>query len=393
MGISKYTHYNLFLRGDNMPKSYFEKEIKNRVKELNSMEDVVCIGSMTLASYASSARSAMYTQHLVQALVPNKPEVPAVSTGYEHMFGHFSTSYYKTDKKYTVIKKIRKYGDTVYVLLVQDTDGEYNIIERKDAKHLAESYGYKINNTEIDKYSEGDKIKKDTVLYKSPCMDEYENYMYGLNAKVVYVVSEGTIEDSIVVSESFAKRAETTKVDICSVMINDNDIPLNMYGSNKDYKSFPDIGEKMKDSILCATRRKNKVLDQLHLKNNNLRKIYPNDDVFQLQDNYKVADIEIWSNKSLDEIPDIPAYSQVKSYYKRNLDFYTEIYNTFGEIINTPGAKYSKEFSRLYAKARDYLDPGTKYVEDEKMFSNIMMRFTLTKVAKLYDGCKLCGRY
>lgn len=376
-----------------MPKSYFEKEIKNRVKELDSMEDVLCIGSLSLASYASSARSAMLTQHLVQALVLNKPEIPGVSTQYEHMFGHFSTSYYKTDKKLKVIRKIQKYGDNVYTLIVQDKDGMYDIIERRDAKHLAESYGYKINNEEIDKYNAGDKISKDTVLYKSPCMDEYENFMYGVNAKCVYVVSEETIEDSIVVSESFAKKMATTKVDTCSVMINDNDIPLNMYGTNKEYKSFPDVGEKMKDSILCATRRKNKVLDQLHLKNSNLKKLYPNDDVFQFQDNYKVVDIEIWANKPYDEIPDIPAYRQVKDYYKRNIDYYTEIYNVFGKIIETEGTKYSKEFSRLYAKARDFLDPGAKYVEDGKMFSNIMMRFTLTKSVKLYDGCKLCGRY
>lgn len=376
-----------------MPKSYFEKEIKNRVKELDDMEDVLCIGSLTLASYASSARAAMLTQHLVQALVPNNPEVPGVSTGYEHMFGHFSTSYYKTDKKLKVVKKIQKYGDIVYTLLVQDSDGKYDVIERRDAKHLAESYGYKVNNKEIDKYSTGDKISKDTILYKSPCMDEYENYMYGVNAKCIYVVSEETIEDSIVVSESFAKKLSTTKVDTCSVMINDNDIPLNMYGSNKEYKSFPDVGEKMKRSILCATRRKNKVLDQLHLKNNNLRKIYPNDDIFQFQDNYKVVDIEVWSNKPYDEIPDIPAYAQVKSYYKKNLDYYTEIFNVFGKIISTPGTTYSKEFSRLYAKARDYLDPGTRYIEEEKMFSNLMLRFTLTKNVKLYEGCKLTGRY
>ena len=376
-----------------MPKSYFEKEIKHRVKELDSMEDVLCIGSLSLASYASSARSAMLTQHLVQALVPNNPEVPGVSTGYEQMFGEFSTSYYKTDKKLQVIKKIKKYDDNVYTLLVKDSDGKYDIIERREVKHLAESYGYKINNDVIDSYSQGDKIPKNNVLYKSPCMDEYGNYMYGVNAKCVYVVSQETIEDAIVVSESFAKRLYTTKIDTCSVMVNENDIPLNMYGNNSEYKIFPDIGEKMKNSIICATRRKNKVLDQLNLKNKNLQKLFPNDDIFQIQDNYKISDIEIWSNKPYDEIPDIPAYKQIKEYYKKNIDYYTEIFNIFGKIISTDGTTYSKEFSRLYAKARDYLDPGCKYAEDEKIFSNILIRFTLSKSVKLYRGCKLCGRF
>ena len=57
-------------------------------------------------------------------------------------------------------------------------------------------------------------------------------------------------------------------------------------------ESFPDVGEKMKNSIICATRRKNKVLDQLNLKNSNLKKLLPNDDIFQVQDNYKIVDID-----------------------------------------------------------------------------------------------------
>ena len=376
-----------------MPKSYFEKEIKNRVKELDSFEDALCIGSLTLASYASSARSAMLTQHLTQALVPNNPEIPGVSTGYEYMFGNFSTSYRKVDKKMKVIKKIQKYGNNVYTLLIQDNNGKYDIVERRDVKHLAESYGYKINNEKIDSLKVGSKIPKNTVLYSSPCRDEYGNYMYGVNAKCVYVISEETIEDAIVVSESFAKKLSTTKVDTCSVMINENDIPLNMYGNNKRYKSFPDVGEKMKNSIICATRKKNKSLDQLNLKNKNLQKLFPNDDIFQIQDNYIVSDIEIWANKPIDDIPDIPAYKQVKEYYQKNIDYYKEIFSTFGDIINTEGSEYTKEFSRLYAKARDFLDPTCKYAEDEKIFSNILINFTLSKSVKLYRGCKLCGRY
>lgn len=376
-----------------MAKSYFEKEIKSRIKELDSMEDVLAIGSLTMASYASSARSAMLTQHLVQALVPNNPEVPGVSTGYEHMFGEFSSSYKKTDKRLSVIKKIKKYDDHIYTLLVQDKNGEFDIIERNEVKHLAESYGYRYNNEVIDSLKQGDKISKDTILYKSPCLDEYGNYRYGVNAKCVYVVSQETIEDAIVVSESFAKKLSTTKVDTCTVMLNDNDLFLNVYGNNEDYKAFPDIGEKMKNSVLCATRKKNKTLDQLNMKNSALRKLFPNDDIYQFQDNYYVADIQIWSNKPYEEIPDIPAYKQFRKYYKLTIDYYTEIYNIFGKIINTPGAKYTKEFSRLYAKARDFLDPTCKYAEDEKIFSNAIIEFTVYKSVKLFRGCKLCGRY
>ena len=374
-------------------KAYFAKEISQRAKELDTPEDSLCTGLVTLASYSSSSRANMLTQHLVQALVPNKPEVPGVCTSYENMFGTFSTSYKKTESKLKIIRKINKHEGYVYTLLVYDPKkDEYDIIQRNEVRNMAESYGYQYNNEVIDSYDEGDTIKKDTMLYRSPCIDENENFMYGLNAKVLYVVSQGTIEDSVVISESMSEKCATTKVDTCEIPFNDNDIFLNMYGDNDNYKAFPDIGEKTKKSILCVTRRKNKSLDQLNLKNSNLKKIFPNDDVFQLAGSHTVVDIDIWSIKTYDDIPDLPAYAQVKSYYKKILDYYQDIYDTFGEIIDS-GHKYSQAFSRLYAKARDFLDPTCKYVDEEKMFSNMIIEFTLMKKEKLKKGCKIAGRY
>lgn len=375
-------------------KAYFEKDVKERANELDNTEDMLCTGLLSLTSYNSSARSSMLTQHLVQALVPDKPEMPGVLTGYEYMFGHYSTSYKKTDRKLKVIKKISKYDDYVYTLLVYDQKhDEYDIIQRNEAKNMAESYGYKYDNAVIDSIKEGDTIPKNTILYKSPCMDENENFMYGVNANVVYVTSQETIEDAVVISESFAKKLSTTKVTTCEVPFNDNDIFLNLYGDNDSYKCFPNVGEKTKNSIICGTRRKNKILDQLNLKNSNLKKIFPNDDIFQVLDNYRIIDINIWSNKSLEDIPDIPAYKQIKDIYIKNIQYYKEIYDTFGDIINNSGSKYSKELSRLYAKARDFLDPSCKYMDEDKIFSNMIIEFTMMKSEKLIRGCKLCGRY
>lgn len=374
-------------------KAYFAKEIKQRSKELDRPEDALCIGLTSLSSYSSSARSSMLTQHLVQALVPNHPEIPAVCTSYEQMFGHFSTGYLKTDSKLKVIKKIVKHEGYVYTLVVYDPKkDEYDIINRKEVRNMAESYGYQYNNECIDSYKEGDTIKKDTMLYRSPCIDKHENFMYGVNLNTMYTVSQETIEDSVVISASAAKKLATTKVDTCEIPFNDNDIFLNLYGDNETFKAFPDIGEKIKRSVLCATRRKNKVLDQLNLKNSNLKKIFPNDDIFQLAGNYKVVDIDIWSNKTIDDIPNIPAYDQLRKYFGNIINYYQEVYDIFMEIKES-GSKYSKELSTLYAKARDFLDPGCRYVDEDKMFSNMVIEFTLMKKENIKRGCKICGRY
>ena len=374
-------------------KAYFEQEIRDRANELDSLDDALSIGLLSLSSYSSSARATMLSSHLMQCLVPIHAEIPGVLTGYEHMFGQYSTGYKKTDSKIKIVKKIEKYPGFSYTLITYDPKkDEYGILQRQEVRNLSEMYGYKWNNEVIDSYSVGDTVPKDTVMYRSPSFDEYQNYRYGVNAKVVYVISQETIEDAVVVSESFAKKMATTYVDTCDVPINDNDIPLNIYGNSETYKSFPDIGEKTKKAVICAVRRKNKAMDQFNLKNSNLRKIFPSDDVYQMSDNFAIADIDIWSNKSIDDIPDLPAYAQVKRYMRRLIEYYTEIYEEFQKIINSD-SKYTEELSRLYSKAKDYLDPTCKYADEDKIFSNIQMEFTMYKIEKLRRGCKIAGRY
>lgn len=376
-----------------MNKAYFEEEILDRMEELENKDDMLCIGLATMTAYASSARSTMLTQHLIQAEVPDYPEIPAVSTGYEKLFGKYSVSYKKTDSKLKVIDKITKFDGYVYTLIVYNQKEKmYDIIQRNEVRNLDESYGYTINNTEIDSYKINDTIDKNTVLYRSPCTDDYGNFMYGLNANVAYVISQDTIEDAAVVSESMAKKMSVTKVKSCMVPINDNDILLNLYGNSNEYKAFPNVGEKTNKSIICGTRRKNKSYDILNLKNNNLRKTIPGDDIYQFYGNYKVVDINIWSNKTIDDIPDLPAYDQLRVNFVKITNYYREIYDKLDKIISS-GDKYSIELSRLYAKARDFLDPECKYMEDDKMFSNILMEFVVARTEPLHVGCKISGRY
>lgn len=366
----------------------------DRLDDLDSKDDMLCIGLLSLSAYSSSARATMLTQHLNQALVPDNPEIPAVCTGYEQMFGKYSTTYRKINKKLKIVKKIDKYPEYVYTLIVYDQNTDtYDIITRNEVRNMGEHYGFRYDNSVIDSYDAGDIIPKNTTVYKPPAIDDSGNFMYGVNGKVVYVVSQETIEDAVVISESFAKKLSTTKVDNCVIQINDNDVPLNLYGDDNNYKSFPNVGEKTKDSILCGLRRRNKSLDQLSMKNSNLRKIYCNDDIFQLLGDYKVVDIDIWCNKSYNELPDTPAYKQVKDLYRNSINYYKEIYDFF-TTIKENGHKYSVKFSSLFAKARDYLDDTCKYTDDERIFSNIVMDFTLMKSGcKLVRGCKLCGRY
>ena len=374
-------------------KEYFEEEIRERAQELDSKDDMLSVGLLTLASFTSSERAQMFTQHIVQSWVLNNPEVPRIFTGYEQMFGEYSGSIKTNKHKCKIHRKIQKHGDWIYTLVTYDKSKDfYDIIQRNEVKHLSEIYGYRINNETIDSYNEGDTIHKNEMLYRAPSTDEYRNYKYGMNAKIAYLISSKTIEDGIVVSKSFAKKMSCTYVEKVAVPLNENDILLNLFGDKKNYKSFPNLGEYTKDSIICATRRRDKIYDQYNLKNSKLREISSSDTIYQKLGDWQVCDIDLWINKDVDLIPSTPAYKQLKDCAIRIRNYWLDVYNTLDEIISS-GSEYSQELSQLYAKARDYLDDSAKFAHEDRMFSNIVMEFTIAKTEPLRVGCKLAGRF
>ena len=71
----------------------------------------------------SGSRKLMHSTHLEQRLPLMHPEVPIIQTGYENEFGRYSSSFYKAEDEYIVLKKIQKFSDNPnhhYFLLIQD---------------------------------------------------------------------------------------------------------------------------------------------------------------------------------------------------------------------------------------------------------------------------------
>lgn len=216
------------------------------------------------------------------------------------------------------------------------------------------------------------------------------NYMFGTNVKVMYALENHTIEDAIICSESFAKRLVSKEIESVKVSLNDNDILCNLYGDSEVYKVFPNIGENVKDKILCASRRIHNSQVLYDLKKSNLRKInFMNDQLYYIDG--KVVDIVIYSNKSLDEIPDNPFNAQIKYYLEMQTKYYEKVYNVCREIIES-GSKYSKDIAYYYKRASEVLDPNTKWREESSVFSNMIIEFLIERDSPLTIGQKISGR-
>jgi DNA-directed RNA polymerase beta subunit len=335
----------------------------------------------------------MWFHHLSQIVVLNNGEFPKVSTGWENVVGDLSIGYKKANRNSKVISKICKFdNDYVYTLILYDKENDhYDVVSRKYGEHLSEHYGYKHNNENIDSMKVGSKIKKDEIVYKSVAFDEDMNMKFGRNTRIAYLVDPQCIEDAIKVSAPYAKAMSSTKFKSISVSLNDNDILLNMYGDKKVYKSFPEVGEDVKDRTLCVSRRINHNNSLHNLKNSNLRKQKKGDIPYHPKGT--VIDIDIFCNKPLEEIPGDDANNQIVKYYGMTLEYYKKLYKELGKIIAS-GSEYSDELGAIYAKARDVLEPTTCWANtDNNLFNNIIIEFTLSYSDPLHKGSKLTNRF
>lgn len=164
----------------------------------------------------SGSRALMNAVHTEQLMTLNHSEVPIVQTGYETEFGRNSTSFVSNGSSpYKVIAKVNKfdYTDIHYYLIVQNLDTEeYDIIERVSYNYNTESYGFLWDNNRLDKLQPGSIIEPNSVIKTSIGYDEYYNKMNGVNLTTIYLSCGQNMEDSVIISETAAKKLETSLV-------------------------------------------------------------------------------------------------------------------------------------------------------------------------------------
>jgi hypothetical protein len=342
------------------------------------------------ANKCNSNRMVMLCSHIAQApVLANKDggEFPLVNTRFENQIGKHSSGYKRADLDMTVIKFFHRNKNNYYTLVLRE-DGIYDIIERQETFWLTEKYGYKYNNY-IDNYGEGEIIEKDSVLYANTSYDEEMNLCYGRNlAAAFFAYKDLTHEDAIIISESAAKKMSYYSVSKCVININTNDILLNLYGDDENYKPFPNIGEKIKSQTLLARRRiiYDKILTDLR----DLTTVKQGDDVFYLKG--EVIDIKVYCNEDVDKLRDLPYYSQLIDYIDEDYVFYNEVVNELYDLVEGKTDLCSNELIRFYNECKKRIDENNYYTYQSNKFDNIMVEFTVLEEKPVKKGIKMTGR-
>jgi len=360
-----------------------ENQIQNNIKDLPDYNYM--LGRTLMQPFKpsnSGSRALMSAIHVEHLMVPSKPETPLVQTGYETEFGEMSTSYIEASGNWEVIYKINKFSfnNNHYYLIVRNLEtGIYDVIERVTYKHNTESYGYMWDNSRIDALNIGDVIKDKSIIKTSKGFDEFGNKMNGVNLLTLYLSCGQNMEDSIIISESAAKKLETNLIENTSITINDNDILLNLYGDYNTYKTFPDIGQKINNGIFCAIRRLENENLLFSLSQQRLRDIMISDRKI-IMDGY-VADIDVYCN-NVEALGDSTYNKQLYKYYQERINFCRQVYDLVGPIALNNQMTY--DLQELFGIARDTIT-GKQFFK-ERQFNNVIMEVTVMHPLPIMDG-------
>jgi len=367
-------------------------EIEEAGKRITYLEEALGKGlQQPFNNTNSGSRKILSGTHIEHTLPLLYPEPPLISTGYENRFGEYSSSFITADRDYTVLARISKFSicpDHCYYLIIMDNiTKELGVIERIEYHHITETYGYLYNNNYIDNLKPNDIISKGDVISKSLAYDDYNNRQDGVNLITEYLSCDDTMEDSILLSSAAVYKLTSPLIKKVQIIINDNDIMLNLYGDDENYKSFPDINENVLKGFLCAIRREKKEECLFTQSTKRLKDIMMSDEKYTVRG--RVVDINIYCNNP-ENINNSFYNKQLKKYYDDSMRFAKDIV----EIVDTYlaiGLKMSYDLQKLYYTNKRILN-GDQYIKD-RPFSNIIMEIVLLEENIIEVGDKLSDRY
>ena len=339
----------------------------------------------------SGPRKIMNGTHQTHTLVLTQSDVPYVSTGFENAYGDKSSSILKADMGYNVIGKIERFTQARehnYYLVLENPDTKtIHVVERISYKHKTEGYGYLYNNNIIDGYEVGSYIPKDTVIRRSIGFDKFGNKTNGVNLNIAYMALDDNMEDSVIVSDTCAKKLCAPLIRRVKVILNDNDIPLNLYGDDDNYKVFPDIGESIQNGVLLAYRRENKEESIYSQAISRLRQTEMSDTKITV--NGVVIDIRLRCNNK-EELQTGQYNQQLLYYYNDRIRMRNSILSLIGPYV-ARGYKLTYAANELFTVSQQEVN-GVQFIDNNR-FSKVELEFTVMENRDLEVGDKVADRY
>jgi hypothetical protein len=372
------------------------KDLEQTERELPSNEYALGKGLLQPFNATNSgSRKILQIIQKEQSMQLENSETAIIMTGYENQFGENSSSFVTADENYRVLDKIPKYdmgvgisNSNYWVILLDEENGKVHAVQKVSYKHITESYGYNLDTSYLDTLYTGSIIPKGTPIIKPNSFDEANNKCDGVNLTTIYMALALTTEDPIVLSESAAKKFTSPLFSKTQIMLNDNDIILNLYGDDTEYKAFPDIGQSINKGILCGVRRERKDDEALYSQScDRLKELMISDEKYNRAG--VVVDINVYCNDP-EKLEESIYNSQVKKYYEKYKSFCNKVVDCIKPLLDS-GLTLTYEADKLYYTCKSVID-RKRYIRD-KVFNNIIMEIITMESKPLSKGDKITDRY
>ena len=375
------------------------------------------------ADKVSSQRGMMMTDHVGQAIIVEDVQMDRCFTGYESKIGKYTYDPTTRDHDVQIIAVIPKYliNESEYPLkynpkktvIYRDmVTNEIGCFYLDDFIMRNDDYGYLTKSTGIS-VNPGMIIAKDDVLLQAPTHEDEDTFkIFGTNLNVAYMAVPQVTEDGIVISESAAKRLGSTGVNTITIDIKMNQLPLNLYGNEAEYKFIPDVGDMVReDGILCALRSPNADSIIHDTSRKNLSRIqYLHDRLFRIPAGSKIVDIDVRINRRAKPISTIKndiLYHQAEVYRQKLNTYCRSVYNIYQEVYRRDES-ITDGFNTLVHDCLGHLftagerldgvanirKPGVvQPVKSKEIIEFISIKISYTYKRKVQCGFKLAGRY
>lgn len=367
---------------------------------------------MPFLAFTSSQRGEMFASHIVQAVTVDSCEPPRIMTGYESKIGRYEFNQTTRDQDVRIIAVIPKFkanvgsrqikhNPTLTVIYIGLNDQKINFIDISDYTLLSRGFGYMNKQMNWHELVKDNCIPQDMGFAVAPDHDG-DLYMQGINANTVFLPLWATTQDAFIVSQDLADRCEHTAFDSVELSITPDDIPLNKYGDEEDYKIMPDIGEVVgDDGILIGFRNKSKAsllgdITKAALSTPQ----YLHDSIYSAPIGAQVVDIQVFTNLDLFKAQrgnrDSP-HRQLLKYQEQHNDYYNDVINVYKEY-KRQGYQLSPAFNTLVTNCIGWSVPKygpqlkVKLITDKDPIRFMHLRITYAYKRKIAPGFKLAGR-
>ena len=336
------------------------------------------VSALGFPDKTSPVRVNMNTRQASQRVVLDKPELARIQTGPETAFGKESSWYMEAEHDYEIINSFRKFKNApispVCYIFKDLTTGKYTCAIYQEAINLKEKNGFRMQNFIANKHV-GDILPKNTPIMGTTSYVD-GNYCAGVNLRTVYTVIPDITEDALVISDYAAEKMAYNMVDTVEVEVDPESFLLNRYGDENEYKAFPDVGEYVKDGIICSMRENSFVslLKEAAIPHMNDKNLHTKG---------MVVDIDIKANVQTEN-------EQCNRYLAEIYQWYSDIFACVSSIVDGHPEQDDADLLDMYSAAQKYLHDSVWVTKEGRV--NIQITFTTVHRQVPEKGQKVTGR-